>query len=287
MIKQPLSFNLTYVFFVSLFASVALAQPAQPNPYVPVGDGVPLSQVEAKVFTQALCTSGLFRTREGCSQTGANVLELGNNNIAYGMDFVVYSSLSRVGAQDALLGLSTLATDSGDTSAVFFQRDGTRWRAVRFLQGGVRQTILTFPARDGRTLVVSYGEGFETSTFDLQVTSFDGSDVRTSLLLDYRNPFPSCNRPPAAGARHAQVVSWKQEDRNGDGYPDLVLDMAMLRIDAFPCYASQAFYKATQHRQKLGEEVVFLFDGQEFTATPGAERLKLFSQAPQGYTNTR
>ncbi|ADI13499.1 hypothetical protein Trad_0360 [Truepera radiovictrix DSM 17093] len=154
---------------------------------------------------------------------------------------------------------------------------------VQFIEEGVRQSVITFPTRDGRTLIIGYGEGFETATFDLQVTDFQADELDTSLLLDYVNPFPSCGSPPAPGAKFARIVGWEREDRNEDGYLDLVINVSTLSVEVFPCDATQAFYKATLQPHNV-EQVVFLFDGQAFTATPEAERLKAFSQAPQGAT---
>lgn len=269
---------------IVLFGSPAWAQ--SPQPYLPAGNGAPLSQLEAKIFTQAICRSDLPATRGTCGQVKDDadyLLELGS---FYRMNFILYGSFSHVGVQEALIGLSNYETDAGSTSAVLFRRDGDQWQATKFLNGGVRRTVLAFPTRDGRTLVVSYGEGAETSSFDLRVTDFGGNSADTSLLLDYKNSFPSCGSAPTPDAEFAEIVGWQQKDWDGNKLLDLVLEVVTVNTNEFSCNAREAFVIATRQPENV-EQVVFLFNGQTFTPTQKAKRLKQFSQAPQGYTNTR
>ena len=244
---------------VCLFAFLT-GHPASARPRLPTSEAVRLTSPQARAFTA--------ETQRWLKST-------------YFFDSAIYGAFSRAGVREALLVLYKQATDSGATAAILLRKDGAKWRAVHFLKGGVRQTALTFKTSDGRDLVVSYGEGFETTTFDLRVTRVEEDTITPSLLLDYKNPFPSCGNPPAAGAEFARVVDWAKEDADADGLLDLVLEVATVPVDDFPCDARAAFTQAT-HQPQRTERVPFLFDGQTFSPSPEAERLMRFSQVPQG-----
>ena len=280
----------TYVMICLLLSTFVFAQEPWGALALPQGDGAPLNEDEAQRFGGAICAADsllpYYEQDEPCDvymddEPYSPYVWFG---LGFSLDVVFYGSFSKVGVQEVVLRLFQLETDAGVTASVLFRRDGTQWRPVYGLDNALRQTSLTFPTDSGETLIIGYGEGFETAAFDLQVTHFGEEGAETSLLMDYVNPFP-IGFTAAPGARFAEVVGWARRDVNGDGHLDLVLDVNIVRLDQFDRDAENvmdAFYEAVERRDEV-QEVAFLFDGESFRPSLEARELMRYSQEEQGW----
>lgn len=70
-------------------------------------------------------------------------------------------------------------------------------------------------------------------------------------------------------------------------YLDLVLEVSETELSKFECGEGGELLEDPRQAEPDIQQVIFLFDGQTFHATPEVERLKQFSQAKQGQASER
>jgi hypothetical protein len=256
---------------------------------LPEGDTSPISFQEADVFGPAICErpADFFDTWGNCTYHGAiSPLLKFDHYLTQQFLYVLYGSFTKIGAQEVLLGLARAETDVIVLSGVLLQRAGTEWQAAWFLPEALDHAYLMFPGKDGRSVLVGRRDDREfmlpEEGVEINVLRIDDHQVVTESLFRYVNQHPACPFPPAPGARRVEIVHWSRQDMSGDGGVDLVIELLETELPELVCNGDVQSPHETEAVTKMVHQLVFLFDGERFEATPETaqiiRRLARFSQ---------
>lgn len=175
---------------------------------------------EARVFLAAYCGG-----KPGCQveflpigQNGAEVPVVNRRvpvNVAYG-------SFTRPGAREVLLTLC-LAQSDGCDGTTLLRREGGRWKAVHHTPGVYPSECLKFRRFDGRDQLACRNNGMVMFGSTLRLISADNSRTMQKDLLPEGQA--DCRPDAPRPVQVTRLGDWQGEDVNGDGRPDLVVEV--------------------------------------------------------------
>lgn len=180
---------------------------------------------EARVFLTAFCRSQPDCTVEflPLGQNGTKV-PAANRRVPIN---VAYGSFTRPGAREVLMTLCFAQSDSCDGTTLL-RHEGGRWKAIHHTAGVYPSECLKFRRFDDRDQLACRNNGMVMFGSTLRLIRADGKRTVQKDLL----PDGSANCEPGA-PRPVQVTrlgDWHKQDVNGDGRPDLVVEVYRYRL---------------------------------------------------------
>lgn len=209
----------------SLLTLTALTLPAWDAPTwgAPVkSDTRPANAHEARVFLTAYC-GGRPDCKVEFLPIGKNGARIPAANRRIPVN-VAYGSFTRPGAQEVLMTLCYAESDTCDGTTLL-RREGGRWKALHHTPGVYPSGCLEFRRFDGRDQLACRNNGLVMFGSALRLISADGGrTVQKDLLPD---GLGNCEARPMPVTR---LGDWRKQDVNGDGRPDLVVDVYRYKL---------------------------------------------------------
>ncbi|WP_261663540.1 hypothetical protein [Deinococcus sp. Marseille-Q6407] len=141
---------------------------------------------------------------------------------------VTFGSFSAPGREEALLNLCWAESDSCDGVALL-RRERGQWKRIHHTPGVTAQECLKFRRFDGRDALACRGH-FVMYGSQLTLVTADSRRSSEKVLLD--GNLQNCGKGTATVTR---LGDWRKADVNGDGRPDLVVDVNRYAVRSAQC----------------------------------------------------
>lgn len=232
----------------SLLTLTALTLPAwdAPRPRVAV-DTRPPNAHEARVFGAAYC-EGKPGCRVEFQPIGGDGRKLPVMNRRQPVS-VAYGSFTRPSAQEVLMTLCVAESDNCDGTTLL-RREGGRWKTVHHTEGVYPSECLKFRRFDGRDQLACRSNGFLMMHGQkLHLVTADARRTTRKTLVD--GELRGCGEKTTTLAR---LGDWRRQDVNGDGRPDLVVevDRYVLTAEKPSCPPSPDRVEGTRTLRRFG-----------------------------------
>lgn len=245
-----------------------------------VADSVRSTAAQRRLFAEAYCA---------LSTAPCRVLGSASPVVAAGGSYFFFPSFvpgrfSGAQAHEVLLWRCVDGTEGCPGGLTLLRQAGANWRAVQdtALPGiDLSARCLGFRRDDGRDTLICRDDHVQGGScvynqVHLRHFTVEARTVRLRTLLTHDNGARLCRLPPQERARAYRLGAWRKRDTNGDGRPDLQLEVREYVVQAKPATGAlnAADLVLDQHLQPVSRTVRrlgWLFDGENFTPTPSTQ----------------
>jgi hypothetical protein len=255
------------------------------------GDNIPVAPYEIPSLASALCYGeGVSDTCQLQTLNEESIL-LFLNGSTFSFYSLLYGNFSEIGVQELVVNLALGETDQPQGDTFLMRREGKNWKIAVYLPKLFSQALL-LPTQE-KTLLLSYSHTEEISNIfskpyilDFKLDTLDFTkDNPLSLIFDFKNPSLSCAYPPEAGAKYIEIANWLRQDKNTDGFLDVILELREYAINSYQCEAGEI--KEDPRGETFTPKQTILFSNSN-KLTPSEELQSIIqtSQAVQGWSVT-